>query len=140
MSEKASGNPEMQADAIRDEMSAALRRIAEPRPVGDTVSQAIYRSARRLGISPGRAKRLWYREASVQAHEADLIRERARKQRAREMQRLREQLSAIEAQQRMNTDALIEDARQLLGPLFDRLVAHGLVTLDGVEIPKDGEA
>lgn len=67
------------------EASIRLRRIAEPRPVGDTVKEAINRSARRVskflrqsGFGPmtaTRAEDLWRQEARrVDAEEMDAIR------------------------------------------------------------------
>lgn len=141
MPEKASGYPEMTAEAIREEIATLVRETAEPRPVGDSVKTAIQRSARRIGISPGRVKRLWYREAeAITALEADLIRRRAKEQRARELTRLRAQIATLEVQQKADRDALAAQLPILLGPLYPMAVKAGLVNPEAAAAPKDGEA
>jgi hypothetical protein len=57
------------------EAQRLVRRSAEPRPVGDSVKQAINRASRRLGFDPGRTRKLWYGNTQrVDAHEMDLLR------------------------------------------------------------------
>jgi hypothetical protein len=58
------------------EFSAIVREAAEPREAGDSVKAAIGRAARRLGLSHGRARGLWYGDArvAVRADEADRLR------------------------------------------------------------------
>ena len=66
------------ADTIREEMAGLVRRSAEPVQAGESIKALIRRSATRLGLSFGRAKRYWYSEIrTVPAHEADKIRARA---------------------------------------------------------------
>lgn len=66
------------AEQIQDEMSALLRRLADPVVAGDSVKACIRRAATRAGLPAGQVKRLWYREwASIPAFVADQIRERA---------------------------------------------------------------
>ena len=85
MSEKRTESSERKFMNAVSEASIRLRRIAEPRPVGDTVKEAINRSARRVskflrqaGFSPmsaTRAEDLWRQEARrVDAEEMDAIR------------------------------------------------------------------
>lgn len=131
----------MSAEAIRAEMTELVKEAAEPRPVGDSVKAAIRRSAVALRRPEGWIKRHWYGEAQ-RVHAEDYLetRRRIEDKRRREIERLRTQLAAIEAMRQDNVDALVEDARKLLGPLFDRLVAMGVVKVDDVETPKDGDA
>jgi hypothetical protein len=52
----------------------ALKELAEPRPVGDTIQQAIVRAARAVGIEYPRVFNIWYgRARRIDAHEAALI-------------------------------------------------------------------
>jgi hypothetical protein len=53
---------------------SALKELAEPRPVGDTIPQAIIRACRATGIDYARAFNIWYRRARrIDAHEAQAI-------------------------------------------------------------------
>lgn len=62
------------------EASYLLRRAAEPRPVGDSIKQAITRAARRCGLAPSRVEDIWRGEARlVRAEEMDAIRRAAAK-------------------------------------------------------------
>lgn len=66
------------ADTVREEMAGLVRRSAEPVQAGESIKALIRRSATRLGLTFGRAKRYWYSEIrTVPAHEADKIRARA---------------------------------------------------------------
>lgn len=57
------------------EAAELIRALAEPRPVGDTVKLALQRAARASGLSPTRAKAIWYREARrIDAEEIDALR------------------------------------------------------------------
>lgn len=54
--------------------SQALRELAAPRPIGDTVQAAIARAARITGIPYPRTFNIWYRRARrIDAHEAQVI-------------------------------------------------------------------
>lgn len=69
---------------VLSEASALVRRVAEPRQVGDSVKAAINRVARRLGWPPNRTKDVWYRRARrIDAFEMDLLRREAEKQAGR---------------------------------------------------------
>ena len=127
---------------LLNEMAGLVREAAEPRPAGDSAKAARQRAARVLRMPERRLRRFWYREPDVTVGASEYLetRRRIEEKRRREIERLRTQLAVIEAQRRDNLDALVEDARRLLGPLFDRLVAHGLVKVDGLEASKDGEA
>lgn len=75
MSEKLSEFSEMSSLA---EASNLIRRVAEPRPVGDSVKAAISRAARKLGLTFSRAKSIWYGEAHrIEAAEMDALRKQA---------------------------------------------------------------
>ena len=98
------------------------------------------RLAAKLGWEQGRVVSIEYGKGVVaHAHELDALRRAANEQRRRDIERLRTQLATIEAMRRDNTDAMVHDMRQLLGPLFDRLVAMGVVKVDGVAAEEDGE-
>lgn len=61
--------------AIAIETAKALRRLAEPRPVGDRVKAAIGRAARKAGLSYWRTFDLWYAKAHrIDAVEVERIR------------------------------------------------------------------
>lgn len=54
--------------------SQALKDLAEPRPVGDSIKTAIIRAARATGIPYPRSFNIWYgRARRIDAHEAALI-------------------------------------------------------------------
>lgn len=61
--------------AIALEVSARLRRLAEPIPAGDRVKQQIARAARRAGLTYSRARSLWYGNGRrIEAVELEAIR------------------------------------------------------------------
>ena len=65
------------ADQIQDEMSALLRRLADPAVAGESVKACIRRAATRAGLTYCQTKKLWYRETrNIPAYVADEIRER----------------------------------------------------------------
>lgn len=67
------------------EAASLLRSVAEPRPVGDTIKEAINRAARRVGLRPSRAEDIWRGEArSIRAEEMDAIRRAAENKLVRE--------------------------------------------------------
>lgn len=62
--------------------SDALRELAEPRPVGDSIKIAILRAARAVGIPYVRTFNIWYgRARRIDAHEAALIADALEKKR-----------------------------------------------------------
>lgn len=93
-----------------------VRRVAEPRTEGDSVSQAIMRAARRLRWSITRTKALWYGEARrIDAAEMDQLRSLARDQAAR-YSRMAEALRHIDPEMYSpDIDALISAAQRLGG-------------------------
>lgn len=111
MSDKACERPTMQIEA-----STLIRRVAEPREVGDSVKAAISRAARKLSFGYGRSRDIWYRRARrIDADEMDALRREAGKQ-AERYERI--------AQAMQNTDsdffgsdilALVESAKRLRG-------------------------
>jgi hypothetical protein len=123
-------------------MAGLVREAAEPRPAGDSVKAAIRRAATVLRMPDRRVHRYWYRQPDIAVGASEYLETRRRidEKRRREIDRLRMQLATIEAMRQDNRDALVADARALLGPLFDRLVSMGLVKMDGLEAPEDGEA
>lgn len=69
---------------MSDEAGELLRKLSEPRPVGDSVKSAIARAARRLRWSYTRTKAIWYAEARrIDASEMDQLRAEARQQASR---------------------------------------------------------
>lgn len=80
MAEKSSARREMvsTSEQIQDEISALLRRLADPVTAGESVKACIRRASMRAALPYGQAKRLWYREwREIPAFVADNIRERA---------------------------------------------------------------
>jgi hypothetical protein len=95
MSEKSSKNSGIAFVSAVAEAAFRLRRIAEPRPVGDRVKAAIDRAARRVGLPVSRVENLWYGEArAVRAEEMDAIR-RADVAREAKEQTARDQAAAL---------------------------------------------
>lgn len=75
MSEIISEKSEMSSVA---EASLLIRKVAEPRPVGDKVKAAIRRAAQMLGFPFSRAKDIWYEDARrIDPVEMDALREQA---------------------------------------------------------------
>jgi hypothetical protein len=66
------------SEQIQDEISALLKRLADPVTAGESVKACIRRASTRAGLPYGQAKRIWYREwREIPAFMADNIRERA---------------------------------------------------------------
>ena len=66
------------AEDVQDEISALLRKLADPVVAGESVKECICRAAWRGGLTFTQAKRAWYREwRNIPAHVADSIREKA---------------------------------------------------------------
>lgn len=58
-----------------DEARALIRQCAEPCKAGELVKEAIFRAARRLGMTPSRARDIWYGNARrIDANEMDRLR------------------------------------------------------------------
>ena len=79
-----------------------LRKVAEPRPIGDSVKSAITRAARRVGFPIARAENIWRQEARrIDAEEMDALRRVAMQKQessARdEIAELRARIARIEA-------------------------------------------
>jgi hypothetical protein len=93
--EKSSKNSGISFVSAVAEAAFRLRRIAEPRPVGDRVKAAIDRAAKRVGLPTQRVENLWYGEARiVKAEEMDAIR-RADDARQAKEQSAREQAAEL---------------------------------------------
>jgi len=95
------------------EAASLLRSVAEPRPVGDTVKEAINRAARLTGLRYGRAEDIWRQEArTIRADEMDRIRRAAENKLVREAQH-----EFVELEQRIKRlEALLVQAPDLPGP------------------------
>lgn len=97
MQEKSSKSAEISFVSAVAEAAFRLRRIAEPRPVGDRVKEAITRAAKRAGLPASRVENLWYGEdRSIRAEEMDAIR-RADAAREAKEQSARDQAVALGA-------------------------------------------
>lgn len=101
------------------EASTLLRQVAEPRPVGDTVKQAINRAARRVSkfnpMSAGRCEDIWRQEArAIRAEEMDAIRAAARRRDARETAETVSRLRSLHA-------AYAETDPDLFGPQMEAI-------------------
>jgi hypothetical protein len=87
------------------EFSDAMRLVklaAEPRPVGDSVKEAVNRASRALGWSVSRTRDIWYGEAHrLDSREMDALRAVERRQNLRSIEadyrKNFEQLSALRA-------------------------------------------
>jgi hypothetical protein len=61
-----------------EEAKVLVKQCAEPRPVGDSVREAIRRASRRLGFRSNRTKDIWYGDARrIEAEEMDRLRKGA---------------------------------------------------------------
>lgn len=66
------------SSAVNDEISALLKRLAEPVEAGDNVKACIRRAAERSGLTFNQARHGWYREwKNIPAHVAEQVRKRA---------------------------------------------------------------
>lgn len=97
-----------------------VRRIAEPRDVGDSVKAAIVRAARRLGFPFSRTKDLWYGDARrIDASEMDRLRDLAAKREAELLRSrllaLRDGLAATDAEFHRETIDALERALRNMG-------------------------
>ncbi len=90
MADKNSVDAEM-SEIVADQLSVWVREASEPALPGEHINQRIRRSATRLGLSEGQAKRAWYREwrrvpadlyLSVQSRMHEIADEQARLVRA----------------------------------------------------------
>jgi hypothetical protein len=129
MSEKSSKNSGISFVSAVAEAAFRLRRIAEPRPVGDRVKAAIDRAAKRAGLPTQRVENLWYGEARVvRAEEMDAIRradaarqnkEKSAREQAAELGALfagvAERLRQIDPDFHRNDVAQLLDAASVLG-------------------------
>ena len=87
------------------EMSAALRRLAEPVRAGESVKVLIGKAARRAGLSYSRAFECWYGRAKVRADEMDRVR------------------ALLQAKEQEAINAEIVERRQRLARLEEQLAA-----------------
>src|SRR5213595_2540815 len=88
--------------SVANEAGLLVRRVAEPRPIGDSIKAAIVRTARRLGFSYTRTRDIWYGNARrIDAAEMDRLREYAGRREAQiaieNMVVLRERLASTDA-------------------------------------------
>lgn len=113
MCTKSSKDSEMPCEV---EASLLVKRIAEPRLVGDSVKAAILRAARRLGWKPSRTKEIWYgRARRIEAREMDALRELVAKGAARYEAIARAMERTDSALYREDIAALVHMARRLRG-------------------------
>lgn len=102
------------------EAAELIQRIAEPRPVGDSVKAAIGRAAGRLGWPYSRTKDVWYQDARrIDAEELDALR---RKDAQLDWERavesvvgLRERLAATDADFHRETIGSLDRALRSMG-------------------------
>lgn len=68
------------AEDVQDEISALLKRLADPVVAGESVKACIRRASMRSGLPFNQTRKLWYREVkNIPAYLADELRERATK-------------------------------------------------------------
>jgi hypothetical protein len=116
MSEKSEKPSELSFVSTLAEASYLVRRVAEPRPAGDSAKAAILRAWRRLaGWSHNRVKDVWYSDhrISISAEEIEQLRRAAR------MQAL-EREAKHEYQQLAERIARVEQTLRLGNPHLDR--------------------
>lgn len=144
--EKPSKNSGISFVSAVAEAAFRLRRIAEPRPVGDRIKPAIERAAKRAGLPTQRVENLWYGEARVvRAEEMDAIRraDEARQNKEREAREqaaslgelfagIAERLRSQDPDFHRNDIAALVDAAGVLGAPHRALAdeAKGGLTLD----------
>ena len=108
-----------------------LRRIAEPRPVCDSVKAAITRAARAVGLPFGRAEDIWRGEArTVRAEEMDAIRRAASRKN-------KEKADRDEYAVLMERLSFLEDRLEQIDPDFHRPAVAGLRALSAPMGGKD---
>lgn len=124
------------------EASSLLRRVAEPRPAGDTVKAAINRAARRVSahllhpMKASRAEDIWRSEArAIRAEEMDAIRKAAAADRYAEEAR-------DDHARLLDRISRIETALRISDPEFHREQADALRAAAGRvdrSVDRDGE-
>lgn len=102
------------------EASLLCRRVAEPRPIGDSVKSAVVRAAARLGFAFTRTRDIWYGHARrIDSEEMDRLRECAAKVEARlavgNLVALRERLAQTDPQFHGPTISALDDALRSMG-------------------------
>lgn len=102
------------------EASLLCRRVAEPRPVGDSVKAAIARATTRLGFAFNRTRDIWYGHARrIDAEEMDRLRECAERNEARiavnNLLVLRGRLTEADEDFHRATIAALDDALRAMG-------------------------
>ena len=107
------------ADDVVAEMRAIVVDEMPDRSPGETITRCLEAAAYRLGISFSRAQAYWWRKVrQVPAHEADLMRARARASRRRKIAELQTELARLEAE-------LVSETTELgsagVGPNVDRV-------------------
>ena len=113
MCAKSSENSQMSCEY---EAAILVKRIAEPRQVGDSVKAAVMRSAQRLGWKPSRTREIWYARARrIDAEEMDELRELAAKEAARYEAIARAMEHTDPAFYREDITNLVHAARRLRG-------------------------
>ena len=104
------------SSAVRDEISALLKRLAEPVQVGETVKTCIRRAAERSGLTYNQARHGWYGEWKyIPAHVADQIRNRAAEHDRKLKQAAFETIRAMQASDPALFRECIEELSDLLG-------------------------
>ena len=106
--------------SVANEAGLLVRRVAEPRPIGDSIKAAIVRTARRLGFSYTRTRDIWYGNARrIDAAEMDRLREYAGRREAQiaieNMVVLRERLASTDARFHSTTIAALDTALRQMG-------------------------
>lgn len=98
------------------EASDLVRRVAEPRRVGDSVKSAISRAANKLGFRFTRTRDIWYRRARrIDAEEMDALRREAVNQAERYERIARAMEQTDQDFYSPDIAALVESAKRLRG-------------------------
>lgn len=122
-----------------EEMRSLFREAGGAMRPGETKSRWLERAAIKLGLSRGRAVSIEYRKGVViHAHEIEMAKRRVAEQRHRELEVLRQQVAALEAQYRDDRDAFEARTRELVGGFIPLLEKLGVLETRG-EAGTDGE-
>jgi hypothetical protein len=115
------------AEAVQDEISDLLRRLASPVAAGESVKECIRRASKRSGVPYGQVRRAWYKNwRLIPAYVADQIRQRAAQHDEHVKRQLYRAIVSMQESDPVYFDKRIESLSQYL-------------LLDGGEVPGGGK-
>ena len=126
-----------------DDMRGMFREAAGERQPDETKGRWLDRAAAVLGLSSTRTESIEYdRGVTVRAHEYLTAERRLEQRRQRELVQAEQQVALAYARCRDNRDAFVRTLIEIVGPghpMVRKLGGVGVVKVDGVAAPKDGE-